>query len=161
MADQATLVIIKPDAIQKGLVGAAISRLEPLKLEIIGVKIMPVSQELAEAHYKHIRERPFFRETVDHLRGVLHGVTHVLAFVFWGPEAIERVRQVTGATNPEKADPQTIRGALGRNLSTGLMENVIHASSNATDAQREIALWFKPEELLRAIPGFSIAGARR
>ena len=161
MADQATLVIIKPDAIQKGLVGAAISRLEPLKLEIIGVKIMPVSQELAEAHYKHIKERPFFRETVDHLRGVLHGVTHVLAFVLWGPEAIERVRQVTGATNPEKADPQTIRGALGRNLSTGLMENVIHASSNPTDAQREIALWFKPEELLRAIPGFSAAGARR
>ena len=161
MADQATLVIIKPDAIQKGLVGAAISRLEPLKLEIIGVKIMPVSQELAEAHYMHIKEKPFFRETVDHLRGVLHGVTHVLAFVLWGPEAVARVRQVTGATNPEKADPQTIRGALGRNLSTGLMENVIHASSNSTDAQREIALWFKPEELLRAIPGFSDAGARR
>lgn len=161
MADQATLVIIKPDAIQKGLVGEAFSRLEPLKLEIIGAKVMPVSQALAETHYQHIKDRPFFRETVDHLRGVLHGVNYVLAFVLWGPDAIERVRQVTGATNPEKADPRTIRGALGRNLSTGLMENVIHASSAAAEAQREIALWFKPGELLRAIPGMATAGARR
>ena len=161
MADQATLVIIKPDAIQKGLIGAVISRLEPLKLEIIGMKILPVSQELAEEHYKHIKEKPFFRETVDHLRGVLHGVTRVLAFVFYGPDAIERVRRVTGATNPEKADPQTIRGAFGRNLASGLMENVIHASSNPADAQREIALWFKPEELLRPVSGSAAVGARR
>ena len=161
MADQATLVVIKPDAIQKGLVGAALSRLEPLKLQIIGAKIMPVSKELAEEHYKHIKEKPFFQETVDHLRGLLHGVTHVLAFVFYGPDAIERVRQVTGATNPEKADPQTIRGAFGRNLTTGLMENVIHASSDPAEAKREIALWFKPEELLRPAPGSATVGARR
>jgi nucleoside-diphosphate kinase len=160
MADQATLVVIKPDAIQKGLVGAAISRIEPLKLQVIGVKVMPVSKELAEEHYKHIKEKPFFRETVDHLRGLLHGVTHVLAFVFYGPDAIERVRQVTGATNPEKADPQTIRGAFGRNLSTGLMENVIHASSDPTEAHREIGLWFKPDELLRPVLG-QAAGTRR
>ena len=162
MADQATLVVIKPDAIQKGLVGAALSRIEPLKLQIIGVKIMPVSKELAEEHYKHIKQKPFFQETVDHLRGLLHGVTHVLAFVFYGPDAIERVRQVTGATNPEKADPQTIRGAFGRNLTTGLMENVIHASSDPTEAKREIALWFKPEELLRPLSdSAAAAGVRR
>lgn len=149
MADQATLVIIKPDALKRGLMGAALTKLEPLKLDIIGVKVTAVSQALAEEHYQHIRQKPFFRETVDHLRGVLHGVPTVVAFVFYGPDAVERVRQVTGATNPEKAEPQTIRGALGRNLSTGLMENVIHASSDPAEAEREIRLWFAPGELLR------------
>ena len=149
MTNQATLVVIKPDAIQRGLVGAAISKLEPLQLEIIGAKTLPVSRELAEEHYKYIRQKPFFAETIEHLCGTLHGVRYVLAFVLWGPDAIERVRQVTGATNPEKADPQSIRGALGRNLSTGLMENVLHSSSDPTEAQREIRLWFKPQELWR------------
>jgi nucleoside-diphosphate kinase len=148
MPQQATLVIVKPDAICRGLMGAALSRLEPLRLEIIGAKVVRVSQELAEAHYQHIRGKPFFRDTVEHLRGTLHGVPTVLALVFWGPDAVERVRQVTGATNPEKAEPMTIRGALGRNTARGLMENVIHASSDPAEAEREIRLWFKPEELL-------------
>ena len=75
--------------------------------------------------------------------------------MLWGPDAIERVRQVTGATNPEKADPMSIRGAYGRNLSTGLMENVLHASSDPMEAAREIRLWFQPHELLRDIGVFS------
>lgn len=161
MANQATLVIIKPDAIQKGLAGAAFSRLEPLKLDIIGAKVVQVSHELAEEHYKHIKDKPFFRETVEHLKGTLHGVGYVLAFVLWGPDAIERVRQVTGATNPEKAEPMTIRGALGRNLSSGLMENVLHASSDPVEAQREIALWFRPEELLRDLSSTAASAVRR
>ena len=161
MANQATLVIIKPDALQRELAGAVLSRLEPLKLEIIGAKVVRVSHELAEEHYKHIKDKPFFRETVEHLKGTLHGVGYVLAFVFWGPDAIERVRQVTGATNPEKADPMTIRGALGRNLSSGLMENVIHASSAPAEAQREIAMWFKPEELLRDLSAASPSAVRQ
>lgn len=151
MADQATLVVIKPDAIQKELVGAVFSKLEPLRLEIIGAKVMPVSQELAEEHYKHIKEKPFFRDTVDHLRGKRHNVPCVLAFVLWGPDAIERVRQVTGATNPDKAAPNTIRGSFGRNTADGLMENVIHSSSDPQEAEREIRLWFSPEELLRRV----------
>ena len=151
MAPEATLVVFKPDAIRRGLVGAAFSKLEPLQLEIVGAKIVRVSQALAEEHYKHIREKPFFRETVDHLMGKLHGVPSVLAFVLWGPEAVERVRQLTGATNPEKAEPTTIRGALGRNLAGGLMENIIHASSDAKEAEREIRLWFQPHELLREV----------
>ena len=149
MPDQATLVIIKPDALKRGLMGAAITRLEPLKLEIIGAKVLQVSQAMAEEHYHHIRNKPFFKEAVEHLRGLIHGVPYVIAFVLWGPDAIDRVRQVTGATNPEKADPMTIRGAFGRNLSTGLMENVIHSSSDPAEAEREIQLWFSPEELLR------------
>ena len=143
-----TLVIVKPDAIRREIVGATWSKLEALGLDVVGAKVVRVSQELAEAHYQHIRERPFFRETVDHLRGKLHGVNYVLAFVLAGPGAIERVRQVMGATNPEKAEPTSIRGAYGRNLSGGLMENVLHASSDSAEADREIALWFKPQELL-------------
>ena len=142
-------MIIKPDAIKRGLMGAALSKLEPLQLEIIGAKVLPVSRELAEAHYVHIKNKPFFNDTVEHLRGTLHGIPSVVAFVLWGPDAVARVRAVTGATNPEKAEPMTIRGAFGRNLASGLMENVIHSSSDPADAEREIRLWFKPGELLR------------
>ena len=149
MSEQATLLLIKPDAIRRGLVGAALSKLETLQLEIIGAKAVRVSRSLAEAHYAHIQGKPFFREAVEHLQGKLHGVNQILAFVLWGADAVERVRQMTGATNPEQAEPSSIRGALGRNLSTGLMENVVHASSDVAEAEREIQLWFKPEELLR------------
>ena len=155
MRDQATLVVIKPDAIRRGLIGAVISRLEPLQLEIVGAKALRVSQALAEAHYQHIAEKPFFRETVDHLRGTLHGVSTVLAFVFWGPDAVERVRQATGATHPEQADPASIRGAFGRMTTRGLMENVLHSSADPKDAEREIRLWFAPQELLRDVGVFS------
>ena len=148
MAEERTLVIFKPDAIRRGIMGAAWSKLEPLGLEIVAAKVVRVSETLAEEHYKHIRQKPFFAETVDHLRGKLHGISYVLAFVLAGPGAVERVRQVTGATNPEKAEPTTIRGAFGRNLSTGLMENVIHASSDPGEAEREITLWFKSHELV-------------
>ncbi len=149
MLQEATLVIIKPDAIKRTLMGAAIARLEPLGLEIIGAKMVQVSPALAEEHYTHIRAKPFFEETVAHLRGTLHDVPAVLALVYWGDRAIERGRQMTGATHPEKADPMSIRGAFGRMLTTGLMENIIHASSDSVEAEREIRLWFKPDELLR------------
>ena len=149
MADQATLVLIKPDAIRRGLAGTVLSRLEFLGLEIIGAKVVRVNRVLAQAHYHNIRERPFFEETVDYLRGKRHGTHFVLAFVFWGDGAIERVRHLAGSTNPEHAEPTSIRGALGRLTGEGLMENVIHASSGAEEAQREIRLWFTPNELLK------------
>ena len=155
MTDQATLVIIKPDAIKRGLTGAVIAKLDPLRLEMVGAKVVRVSQEQAEAHYKHIQDKPFFRVTVDHLLGKLHGVDYVLVFVLWGPDAIERVRHVTGATHPEKAEPTSIRGAFGRMTTSGLMENVLHASSDAQEAEREIRLWFTPQELLRDLGVFS------
>ena len=109
---------------------------------------MRVERALAEEHYKHIRTKPFFEETVDYMQGKFHSTPYVLAIVFWGPNAIERVREITGATHPEKADPTSIRGSLGRMITTGLMENVLHASADAEEAKREIALWFAPAELL-------------
>ena len=150
MAAQATLVLIKPDAMKRGLTGAVLSRLDALQLEIVGAKAVHVSRELAEAHYQNIRGKPFFEETVALLRGALHGTAGVLAFVFWGEDAIARVRELVGATNPEKAEPSSIRGALGRITTAGLMENILHASSDPQEAEREIRLWFQPHELLRS-----------
>lgn len=150
--DEATLVVMKPDALHRGLMGAALSRLETLRLEIIGAKMMRVDRALAEEHYRDIRSKPFFEETVEYLRGKMHGVSAVLAFVFYGPRAVVRVREITGSTHPEKADPASIRGAFGRMATSGLMENIIHASATIDDAEREIQLWFKPEELLRELP---------
>ena len=148
MTAQSTLVLIKPDAIRRGLIGAAIARLEPLQLEMIGAKVVRVSRDLAAEHYRQLREKPFFEQLLEHLQGTLHDTPYVLAFVLRGEDAIARVRDVTGATHPEQAHPTTIRGSFGRMTASGVMENIIHASADAREAQREIALWFKPEELL-------------
>ena len=149
MTVESTLVIIKPDAIRHGLVGAVISRLvDELQLEIVGAKAVRVSQALAETHYQQLRAKPFFAELVDYLQGKLHQTSSVLALVLRGERAIERVRQVTGATHPEKADPASLRGALGRMTTAGVMENVVHASADPHEAEREIGLWFQPGELL-------------
>jgi nucleoside-diphosphate kinase len=145
---QATLVIIKPDAIKKRLVGTVLTQLETLGLEVIGAKAIRPGRTLVETHYAHLRAQPFFEETVQMLQGQLHGTSYVLALVLWGEEAVARVRQVAGATNPEQAAPETIRGSLGRITTTGLMENLLHASSDLQEAKREIRLWFTPEELL-------------
>ena len=150
-ADEATLVVIKPEAVQRGLVGAVVSRLEELRLEIIGAKMVHVTRELAYEHYQALQDKPFFQELLEHIQGKLHGVHAVLALVLWGPDAIARVREFAGATHPERADPRSIRGALGRMTTSGLMENVIHASSNGSEAEREIKLWFHPQELLRPL----------
>lgn len=152
MAWQATLVIFKPDAIKRGLVGATLSRLEALQCEVVGSKVVRVDRALAEEHYKNIRGKPFFEETVEYLQGKLHGTRAVLTMVLQGEDAIERVRQVAGATNPEQAEPTSIRGAWGRITSAGLMENVLHASSDPAEAAREIALWYTPQELLGGAP---------
>ena len=134
MADQATLVLIKPDAIKRGLTGTVLSRLDVLRLDVIGAKVVRVDRALAEEHYQNIRSKPFFEETVEYIQGKFHGTPYVLAFVFWGENAIERVRQAAGATHPEKADPASIRGSFGRMMTTGLMENVLHASSDPNEA---------------------------
>jgi nucleoside-diphosphate kinase len=149
MHEQATLVLVKPDAIQRRLAGAVLSRLEALPLELIGAKVVRVSLALAAEQYKPLQGKPFYSELLEYIQGKRHGTEALVAFVFWGPNAIEHVRQVAGATNPEQADPTSLRGAFGRMTTNGLMENVLHASSDPKEAEREIKLWFKPEELIR------------
>jgi len=151
MTQQATLILIKPDAVQKGLTGPVLTRLEEAKLSLIGVKVVRVNRKLAEVHYQALRDKPFFQDLLRHLCGELHGGAPVLALVYAGPDAIAKMRQLAGATNPEEALPTTIRGAFGRNTASGIMENVLHASADPQEAKREIALWFRPEELLESV----------
>jgi nucleoside-diphosphate kinase len=148
MNNEATLVLIKPDALKRELTGLVLTRLAEARLSFIGAKLVRVSRELAEEHYRPLREEPFYDELIRYICGQLHGVGYVLAFVYWGAGAIGKIRQLAGATNPEAAESTSIRGSLGRLTTQGLMENVLHASSDEQEAEREIKLWFRPEELL-------------
>ena len=145
--EQSTLVIIKPDGLVKSLTGNILTKLSDAKLVIIAAKMKTVSRELAEEHYKHMKDKPFFEDIVKYLMGEYH-TKRTMALVYHGEGAISRVRQICGATNPEEADPGTIRGSYGRITTKGVYENVIHASSNVADAEREIKLWFEPHEIV-------------
>jgi nucleoside-diphosphate kinase len=148
MKNEATLVIIKPDGLKKSLTGNVLSRLSETKLKIIGAKIVKVPEDLAIKHYQHLKDKSFYTELIKYITGGLHGENRVMALVYWGKDAIEKVRQIAGATNPEEADPVSVRGAYGRILTSGLYENVIHASSDDSEAEREIKLWFEPDEIV-------------
>jgi len=145
-----TLVLIKPDGLKKSLTGNVLTRLSETKLDIIASRIAQVSRELAEEHYKHLKDKPFFAELVKYIMGDYHK-KKVMALVYWGEDAIEKVRKICGATNPEEADMVSIRGQYGRITTKGVYENVIHASSNEEEAEREIKLWFNPGEVIMDI----------
>ncbi len=144
---QQTLVLIKPDGLKKSLTGNVLTRLSETKLDIVAAKIVTVSRELAEAHYVSLKDKPFFQELVKYIMGEYHK-KKVMALVYWGENAIDKVRQICGATNPEEADPVSIRGAYGRITTKGVYENVIHASTNMEEAEREIKLWFQPDDII-------------
>jgi len=146
--NEATLILIKPDGLKKSLTGNILTRLSETKLEIVAAKIMRVSQELAETHYAHLKDKPFFPDLVKYIQGKLHDRRKVMALCYWGKEAIVKCRQLAGATNPEEADSTSIRGAYGRITTSGVYENVIHVSANKADAEREIKLWFEPDEII-------------
>ncbi len=145
---QQTLVLIKPDGLKKSLTGNILTKLSESKLEIAAARVVRVSSELAEEHYGALRDKPFFPELIKYIRGELHNRRKVLAMVYYGENAIGKVREIAGSTNPEEADALSIRGSYGRILTSGLYENVIHASANEEDAEREIKLWFKPGEVV-------------
>lgn len=144
----ATLILIKPDGLKKSLTGNILTRLSETKLEIVAAKIARVSPELAEEHYRHLKDQPFFAELMKYLQGDLHNRHKVMALIYWGEDAIKKCRELAGATNPEEADPTSIRGSYGRITTAGLYENVIHVSSNESEAEREIKLWFRPDEII-------------
>jgi len=145
--EEPTLVIIKPDGLVKSLTGNILTKLSDAKLVIIAAKMKTVSRELAEDHYVHMKDKPFFEDIVKYLMGEYH-TKRTMALVYHGEDAIQRVRQICGATNPEEAAPGTIRGSYGRITTKGIYENVIHASSNTKDVEREIKLWFEPHEIV-------------
>jgi nucleoside-diphosphate kinase len=150
---QQCLVIIKPDGLLKSLTGNIISVLSETKLKIVGAKVIKVPRELAEKHYENLKkDKPnVFENVVNYIMGKYH-TERVFALVYHGEDATEKIRKICGATNPEEADSVTIRGKYGRiNSKTQVFENVIHASANPEEAEREIKLWFKPEELTELI----------
>jgi len=150
---QQTLVVIKPDGLKKSLTGNILTRLSETKLRIVAAKVVEVSKELAEKHYAHLKDKPFFPEVIKYIRGELHGKQYrrVLALVYGGANAITKVRQLSGTTNPEEAEPTSIRGQYGRLTTKGLFENVVHCSANEQDAEKEIKLWFEPDEISELI----------
>lgn len=134
-----TFLMIKPDGVQRGLVGEIITRFENKGFQLVGLKMMQISKELAETHYGEHKEKPFFGPLVEYITSA-----PVVAMVWQGKEVIATAREMMGATNPLKAAPGTIRGTYG--VDTG--RNIIHGSDSPASAQREIGLFFKPEELL-------------
>lgn len=150
MKAQQTLVLVKPDGLIKSLTGNILTELSSTDLIIVGAKVVQVIRELAEEHYQHLREEKFFDELIRYIMGEFH-TKRVLALVYQGENATSKVRKVVGETNPEKADPTSIRGKYGRITSKGVFENVVHASENEKEAEREIKLWFRPHELVQAI----------
>lgn len=134
-----TLVILKPDAVQRGLVGELIGRFERRGLRLVALKQMRVSRELAEQHYAVHQGKPFYEPLVSYITS-----DPVIVFALEGNKAIEAVRQTVGATNPTAAAPGTIRADFALEIG----RNLIHASDGTETAAAELALWFKPEELV-------------
>ncbi|MBX5490170.1 MAG: nucleoside-diphosphate kinase [Chloroflexi bacterium] len=134
-----TLIIVKPDAVQRGLIGAVLSRLEARGLRLVALKLMQIDEALARRHYAEHEGKPFFAGLVDYITS-----SPVVVGVLEGPNAIEAVRATVGATNPVKAAPGTIRGDLALEIG----RNLVHASDGPATAQREIALFFRDAELL-------------
>jgi len=133
-----TFIMIKPDGVQRGMIGEIVSRFERKGFKVVGAKFMQVSRELAEAHYSQHSERPFFGELVDFITS-----SPVFAMVLEGNNIITAARVMMGATNPVDANPGTIRGDLA--VSIGM--NMIHGSDSSESAEREINLWFDAKEL--------------
>jgi nucleoside-diphosphate kinase len=148
MPNTKTLVLIKPDGLSKSLTGNILTQLSETHLQIIGAKIVKVSKELAEKHYEMHKGQPFYNDLIDYITGKLHIRHKVMALVYYGPNALEKVRAICGDTNPEKADPESIRGKYGRILTSGLYENVVHTSDSVESAELEIKLWFEPCEII-------------
>ncbi len=150
MAIEQTLILIKPDGAARRLTGLTIDRLDASGLEMVAAKMISVTEALAREHYKALSDKPFFENLIKYIRGEFHGIKdhRILALVYRGENAIKTVRAVAGATNPEAAAAGTIRGSFGRITTAGQFENVIHASSDPADAAREVALWFKKDEIL-------------
>ncbi|UZQ53274.1 nucleoside-diphosphate kinase [Trichothermofontia sichuanensis B231] len=141
-----TFIAIKPDGVQRGLVGEIIGRFERKGFTLVGLKLLNVSQELAESHYAVHRERPFFKGLVEYITS-----GPVVAMVWEGDGVVAAARKLIGATNPLTAEPGTIRGDLAINIG----RNLIHGSDAIETAQQEIGLWFTDAELVGWEPTLS------
>ncbi len=134
-----TLVLVKPDGVQRGLIGEIITRLERRGLRLIAAKFMAVSQELAETHYAIHKGKPFYEGLIRYITSA-----PVMAMVWEGPNAIVAVRQTMGATRPTEAAPGSVR----HDFALDVGRNLTHASDTIENGEKEVALWFRSEELV-------------
>lgn len=132
-----TLVLVKPDGVQRGLIGEVISRLERRGLRLVAAKFMAVSPELAETHYAIHKGKPFYEGLIRYITS-----SPVMAMVWEGPNAVAAVRQTMGSTRPTEAAP----GSLRHDFALEVGRNLTHASDTPENGQKEVDLWFKPEE---------------
>lgn len=133
-----TLVLVKPDGVQRGIIGEVISRLERRGLRLVGGKFIQVSQQLAETHYAIHKGKPFYEYLLAYITS-----SPVMAMTWEGPQAVAAVRQTMGATNPLEASPGTIRHDFGLEIG----RNLTHASDSPENGEKEVALWFDGDEL--------------
>jgi nucleoside-diphosphate kinase len=150
MANEKTLILVKPDGVQRGIAGQVIARLEATGLRIAGMKLLQLSDGLAAEHYGEHQGKPFYPGLVSFITS-----GPVVAICLDGPNAIAIARKVMGSTNPAEAAPGTVRGDLAIDIG----RNVIHGSANEEDAAREVALYFSDAELvdyIRAIDGWIV-----
>jgi nucleoside-diphosphate kinase len=134
-----TLVLVKPDGVQRGLIGEVIGRLEHRGLLLIAAKFLQVSKELAEIHYAIHKGKPFYGGLIEYITSA-----PVMAMVWEGPNAVAAIRQTMGTTRPTEAAP----GSLRHDFALEIGRNLTHASDNVENSEKEVALWFKPGELV-------------
>lgn len=134
-----TLILVKPDGVQRGLIGEIVGRFERRGLKLVGMKFMQVSQELAEKHYAVHQGRPFYNGLIEYITSA-----PVVAMVWEGNNAIAAARATIGATNPVAANPGTIRGDLGMEVG----RNLVHGSDSPENGEREASLFFGADELV-------------
>ncbi len=134
-----TLVLVKPDGVQRGLIGEVIARLERRGLRLVAAKFMRVSQELAETHYAIHKGKPFYEGLIGYITSA-----PVMAMVWEGPSAVSAVRQTMGATRPTEAAP----GSLRHDFALEVGRNLTHASDIPENGVKEVTLWFQPDELV-------------
>lgn len=134
-----TLILVKPDGVQRGLIGEIVGRFERRGLKLVGMKFMQMSTELAEQHYAVHKERPFYASLVEYITS-----GPVMAMVWEGKDAIAAARSTMGATNPVAAAPGTIRGDLGMEIG----RNLVHGSDSPENAVKEVNLFFSSAELV-------------
>jgi nucleoside-diphosphate kinase len=134
-----SLVLVKPDGVQRGLIGEVVARLERRGLRLVGGKFMAVSKELAEMHYAIHKGKPFYEGLIAYITSA-----PVMAMVWEGPNAVVAIRQTMGATRPTEAAP----GSLRHDFALEVGRNLTHASDSVENGEKEVALWFKPDELV-------------
>ena len=133
-----SLILIKPDAVDRGLAGTIISRLENLRLRLVALKMLQLDKALAQEHYSIHKDKPFFNNLVNYISS-----TPIIAIVFEGEKAVELIREAMGPTDPAKAEAGTIRGDFGLDIE----HNTIHGSDSAETAEKEIPLFFSRDEI--------------